>query len=82
EPSYNQNYDGNFYSHESPSFPCCDYCGGSHENFQCQPDNQNVDFSGPDQIQTSQYPDVNSPSPENSSEEVVVSNPDQEKEPE
>nr|GEY58043.1 hypothetical protein [Tanacetum cinerariifolium] len=82
EPSYNQNYDGNFYSHESPSFPCCDYCGGSHENFQCQPDNQNVDFSGPDQIQTPQYPDVNSPSPENSSEEVVVSNPDQEKEPE
>nr|GEY47975.1 hypothetical protein [Tanacetum cinerariifolium] len=49
---------------------------------QCQPDNQNVDFSGPDQIQTPQYPDVNSPSPENSSEEVVVSNPDQEKEPE
>nr|GEY60873.1 reverse transcriptase domain-containing protein [Tanacetum cinerariifolium] len=58
EPSYNQNYDGNYYSHESPSFPCCDYCGGSHEIFQCQPDNQNVDFSGDDQIQTPQYPDV------------------------
>nr|GEV02256.1 hypothetical protein [Tanacetum cinerariifolium] len=57
EPSYNQNYDGNYYSHDLPSFPCCDYCGGSHENFQCQPDNQNVDFSGPDQIQTQQYPD-------------------------
>nr|GEW35493.1 hypothetical protein [Tanacetum cinerariifolium] len=43
-PSYNQNYDDNYYPHESPSFPCCDYCGGSHETFQCQPDNQNVDF--------------------------------------
>nr|GFB04141.1 hypothetical protein [Tanacetum cinerariifolium] len=32
--------------------------------FQCQPDNQNVDFSGSDEIQTPQYPDVNSPSPE------------------
>nr|GFA20411.1 hypothetical protein [Tanacetum cinerariifolium] len=29
----------------------------------CQPDNQNVDFSGSDQIQTSQYPDINPPSP-------------------
>nr|GFA27823.1 hypothetical protein [Tanacetum cinerariifolium] len=29
----------------------------------CQPDNQNVDFSGSDQIQTPQYPDVNPPSP-------------------
>nr|GEY16225.1 reverse transcriptase domain-containing protein [Tanacetum cinerariifolium] len=64
EPSYNQNYDDNYYPHESPSFPCCDYCGGSHETFQCQPDNQNVDFSGSDQIQTLQYPDVNPPSPE------------------
>nr|GEX26646.1 hypothetical protein [Tanacetum cinerariifolium] len=45
-------------------FPCCDYCGGSHETFQCQPNNQNVDFSGSDQIQTPQYPDVNPPSPE------------------
>nr|GFC79844.1 hypothetical protein [Tanacetum cinerariifolium] len=40
------------------------YCGGSHETFQCQPDNQNVDFSSSDQIQTLQYPDVNPPSPE------------------
>nr|GFB12682.1 hypothetical protein [Tanacetum cinerariifolium] len=31
---------------------------GSHENFQCQPDNQNVDFFGSDQIQNLQYPDV------------------------
>nr|GEV17575.1 hypothetical protein [Tanacetum cinerariifolium] len=63
EPSYNQNYDDNYYPHESPSFPCCDYCGGSHETFQFQPDNQNVDFSGSDQIQTPQYPDVNPPFP-------------------
>nr|GFA98852.1 hypothetical protein [Tanacetum cinerariifolium] len=64
EPSYSQNYDDNYYPHESLSFPCCDYCGGSHETFQCQPDNQNVDFSGSDQIQTPKYPDVNPPSPE------------------
>nr|GFA46770.1 ribonuclease H-like domain-containing protein [Tanacetum cinerariifolium] len=64
EPSYNQNCDDNYYPHESPSYPCCDYCGGSHETFQCQPDNQNVDFSGSGQIQTPQYLDVNPPSPE------------------
>nr|GEW83217.1 hypothetical protein [Tanacetum cinerariifolium] len=65
DENYNQNYD----PHESLSFPCCDYCGGSHETFQCQTDNQNVDFSGSDQIQTPQYPDVNPPSPEISNEE-------------
>nr|GEZ85023.1 hypothetical protein [Tanacetum cinerariifolium] len=64
ELSYNQKYDDNYYPHESLSFICCDYCGGSHETFQCQPDNQNVDFSSSDQIQTLQYPDVNLPSPE------------------
>nr|GFA29103.1 hypothetical protein [Tanacetum cinerariifolium] len=37
---------------------------GSHKIFQCQPDNQNVDFFGSDQIQTPQYLDVNPPSPE------------------
>nr|GEU92684.1 hypothetical protein [Tanacetum cinerariifolium] len=61
ELSYNQNYDDNYYPHESLSFPC-DYCGGSHKTFQCQPDNQNVDFSGSDQTQTPQYPDVTPPS--------------------
>nr|GFA90149.1 hypothetical protein [Tanacetum cinerariifolium] len=70
EPSYNQNYDDNYYPHESPSFPCFDYCGGSHETFQCQPDNQNIEFSGSDQIQTLQYPDVNPPSPEINSNEL------------
>nr|GEV45755.1 hypothetical protein [Tanacetum cinerariifolium] len=62
EPSYNQNYDDNYYPHESLSFPCCDYCGGFHETFQCQPDNQNNEFSGSDQIQTPHHPDVNPPS--------------------
>nr|GFB14041.1 hypothetical protein [Tanacetum cinerariifolium] len=90
ETSYNQNYDDNYYPHESLSFHCCDYCERSHEIFQCQPDNQNDDFSGCDQIQTLQYPDVNPPSPEinhpvqnkespeNFSEENVVSKTNQE----
>nr|GFA09232.1 hypothetical protein [Tanacetum cinerariifolium] len=69
EPSYNQNYDDNYYLHESLIFPCCDYCGGSHETFQCQPNNKNVDFSGSNQIQTAQYPDVNPPFPKISNEE-------------
>nr|GFC29918.1 hypothetical protein [Tanacetum cinerariifolium] len=70
EPSYNQNYDDNYYPHESLSFLCCDYCEGSHETSQCQPDNQNVEFFGSDQIQTLQYSDVNPPSPEISNEEI------------
>nr|GFB84811.1 hypothetical protein [Tanacetum cinerariifolium] len=70
EPSYNQNYDDNYYPHESLSFSCCDYCGGSHETFQCQPDNQNINFSGSDQIQTPLYPDVNPPSIEIRNEEI------------
>nr|GEX98233.1 hypothetical protein [Tanacetum cinerariifolium] len=62
EPSYNQNY--NDYPHDLPTFPCCDNCGESHETFQCQPMDQNVDFSGSDQIQTPQYPDIHPPSQE------------------
>nr|GEU56841.1 hypothetical protein [Tanacetum cinerariifolium] len=31
EPSYNQNYNDNYYPYDLPSFPCCDNCGGSHE---------------------------------------------------
>nr|GEX28327.1 hypothetical protein [Tanacetum cinerariifolium] len=64
KPSYNQNYNDNYYPHESPSFPCCDNCGGSHETFRCQPIDQNIDFSGSDQIQTPQCPDVHPPSQE------------------
>nr|GEV32668.1 hypothetical protein [Tanacetum cinerariifolium] len=62
EPSYNQSYDDNYYSHESPSFPCCDYCGGSYENYQCQPMAQNNDSSSLDQIQSPQYPEIHHPS--------------------
>nr|GEX94687.1 hypothetical protein [Tanacetum cinerariifolium] len=72
EPSYIQNYEGNYYSHELPSFPCCDYCGGSHENFQCQPIAQNVDFSGDDQIQNPQYLDVQENSLTNDEFEVYT----------
>nr|GEY80278.1 integrase, catalytic region, zinc finger, CCHC-type, peptidase aspartic, catalytic [Tanacetum cinerariifolium] len=64
KPSYNQNYNDNYYPHDSPSFPCCDNCAGIHETFECQPMDQNIDFSGSDQIQTPQYPDVHPPSQE------------------
>nr|GEZ10518.1 hypothetical protein [Tanacetum cinerariifolium] len=68
ELSYNQNYDGNYYSHDLPSFPCCDNYGGSHETFQCQPITYQIDFSGSDQIQTPQYPEIHLPSQETSDE--------------
>nr|GEX54600.1 hypothetical protein [Tanacetum cinerariifolium] len=68
ELSNNQNYDENYYPHESPSFPCCDKCRGSHETFQCQPMDQNVDFFGSDQIETPQYPEIHPPSQEISDE--------------
>nr|GEW96667.1 reverse transcriptase domain-containing protein [Tanacetum cinerariifolium] len=69
EPSYNQNYNDNYYSHDLPSFPCCDNCGGSHATFECQPMDQNIDFFGSDQIQTPQYP-KNHPSSQEISDEV------------
>nr|GEV67800.1 reverse transcriptase domain-containing protein [Tanacetum cinerariifolium] len=68
EPSYNQNYNDNYYSYDLPSFLCCDNCGESHETFHCQPMDPNIDFSGSDQIQTPQYPEVHPPSPEISNE--------------
>nr|GFB38225.1 hypothetical protein [Tanacetum cinerariifolium] len=68
ELSCNQNYDGNYYSHDLPSFPCCDNYGGSHETFQCQPITFQIDFSGSDQIQTPQYPEIHLPSQETSNE--------------
>nr|GEX06712.1 hypothetical protein [Tanacetum cinerariifolium] len=93
EPSYNQNYDGNYYSYDLPSFPCYDNCGGSHETFQCQPIDQNINFSSSDQIQTPQYPEIHPPSQEISDEVFQAnhsvqykenleksSNPNQEKE--
>nr|GEZ03552.1 hypothetical protein [Tanacetum cinerariifolium] len=74
EPSYNQNYNDDYYSHASSSFPCCDKCGGSHETFQCQPMDQNVDFS--DLKELAEYKE----SLENFSNEIDVSNSNQEKE--
>nr|GEV03966.1 hypothetical protein [Tanacetum cinerariifolium] len=68
EPSYNQNCNDNYYPHESPSFPCCDNYGGSHETFQCQPMNQNIDFSDSSLIQTPQYPEIHPLSQEISDE--------------
>nr|GEV05592.1 reverse transcriptase domain-containing protein [Tanacetum cinerariifolium] len=68
EPSYNQNYNDNYYPHDLPSFPCCDKCWESHETFQCQPTDQNIDFSGSNQTQTLQYREVHPPSQEISDE--------------
>nr|GEW68514.1 hypothetical protein [Tanacetum cinerariifolium] len=68
QPSYNQNYNDNYYPQDSPSFLCCDNYVGSHETFQCQPMNQNIDSSGSDQIQTPQYPIIHPPSQEISEE--------------
>nr|GEW51290.1 DNA-directed DNA polymerase [Tanacetum cinerariifolium] len=62
EPSYNQNYNDNYYPHDLPSFPCCDNCGESHATFECQPMDQNIYFFGSDQIQTLQYPEIHLPS--------------------
>nr|GEW63572.1 hypothetical protein [Tanacetum cinerariifolium] len=100
ELSYNQNYDGNYYSHDLLSFPCCDNYGKSYETFQCQPITFQIYFSGSDQIQTPQYPEIhfssqetsnevfqanhsiqNEESFENISNEIAVSNSNQEEEP-
>nr|GEU33222.1 hypothetical protein [Tanacetum cinerariifolium] len=57
EPSYNQNYNDNYYPHNSLSFLCYENGGGPHATFQCQPINQNFyKSSGFDQIQPPQYP--------------------------
>nr|GEV36344.1 hypothetical protein [Tanacetum cinerariifolium] len=60
EPSYNQNHDDNYYPHNSPSFLCCDNCGGPHESFQCQPMNQN--YFEPNPCYDSNYFDFDQPS--------------------
>nr|GEV77266.1 reverse transcriptase domain-containing protein [Tanacetum cinerariifolium] len=82
EPSYNQNYNVNYYPHDLPSYLCCDNCGESHETFQCQPMDQNIDSSGFDQIQLPQYPIIHHPFQEmkNSSNAIDASNFNQEKE--
>ncbi|GJS36612.1 hypothetical protein Tco_0534994 [Tanacetum coccineum] len=58
EPCYNQNFSDNHYPQNSPSFLCFDNCGGPHKTFQCQPMNQNFNYSnyfGFDQIQPLQF---------------------------
>nr|GEW81972.1 hypothetical protein [Tanacetum cinerariifolium] len=72
EPSYNQNYNGNYYPHDSSSFLCCDNCGGSHETFLCLPMDQNIDSSGFDQIQSSQYSVIHHPSQEMSEDNISI----------
>nr|GEW11517.1 reverse transcriptase domain-containing protein [Tanacetum cinerariifolium] len=68
ELSYNQNYDSDYYSHDLPSFSCCDNYMESHETFLCQPITFQIDFSGSDQIQTPQYPEIHPLSPKTSDE--------------
>nr|GEX78070.1 ribonuclease H-like domain-containing protein [Tanacetum cinerariifolium] len=41
EPSYNQNYNDNYYPHNLPIFLYCANYEGPHESFQCKPMNQN-----------------------------------------
>nr|GEU67103.1 hypothetical protein [Tanacetum cinerariifolium] len=72
EPSYNQNYNDNYYPHNSPNFLCCDNCRGSHETFHCQPMDQNINSSGFDQIQPPQYPVIHHPSQEMKTESDKV----------
>ncbi|GJW45225.1 hypothetical protein Tco_0074024 [Tanacetum coccineum] len=68
EPCYDQNFSDNYYPQNSPSFSqqylCCDNYGGPHENFQCQPMNQNFNYSnsfGFDHIQPPQQFDNHQP---------------------
>ncbi|GKD30362.1 hypothetical protein Tco_1241140 [Tanacetum coccineum] len=75
EPSYNQNFSDNYYPQNSPSFPQqylnCENCRGPHENFQCQPMNQNYfepNSFGSDQFQSPQYSVVHQPPQEMSTE--------------
>ncbi|GJX97706.1 hypothetical protein Tco_0353504 [Tanacetum coccineum] len=73
DPCFDQNYDNNF-PLTSPNFSqqylCCENCGGPHENFQCQPLNQNFyepnhcynsNFSGFDQLQPPQFSVIHHP---------------------
>ncbi|GJX90456.1 hypothetical protein Tco_0343782 [Tanacetum coccineum] len=67
-PCYNQNFGENYFPQNSPSFSqqyiCCENCGGPHATFQCQPMNQNFNYSnsfGFDQIQPPQQFDNHQP---------------------
>ncbi|GJW66890.1 hypothetical protein Tco_0121314 [Tanacetum coccineum] len=78
EPCYNQNFSDNYYPQNSPSFLCCDNCGGPHESFQCQPMNQNFYNSnsfGFDQSQPPQFPVIHQP-PQETSVEILQAKED------
>nr|GEX17859.1 hypothetical protein [Tanacetum cinerariifolium] len=64
EPSYNQNYNDNYYPHDSPSFLCCDKCGDLMKLSSVNLWTKMLIFLGSDQIQTPQYPHVHPPSQE------------------
>ncbi|GJW83286.1 hypothetical protein Tco_0156431 [Tanacetum coccineum] len=81
-PCFDQNFDNNF-PLTSPNFSqqylCCENCGGPHENFQCQPLNQNFyepnhcynsNFFGFDQFQPPQFPVIHQP-PQATSTEML-----------
>nr|GEV55244.1 hypothetical protein [Tanacetum cinerariifolium] len=81
EPSYNQNYNENYYPHNSPSFICCDNCGGPHESFQCQSMNPSYfepnpcydsKYFGFDKFQPPHYSDVQQPPKEISIDELRI----------
>ncbi|GJU37232.1 hypothetical protein Tco_1185586 [Tanacetum coccineum] len=81
-PCYNQDFGFNQPLHYFPSQPQqfpCENCGGLHENFQCQPLNQNFyepnhcynsNFSGFDQYQPTQFPEIHYP-PQTTDTEIL-----------
>nr|GEV95351.1 hypothetical protein [Tanacetum cinerariifolium] len=81
EPCHNQNYNENYYPHNSPSSLYCDNYGGPHESFQCQSMNPNYfepnpcyDSKSPgfDQFQPLQYSDVHQSPKEISFDELKI----------
>ncbi|GJV46800.1 hypothetical protein Tco_1437012 [Tanacetum coccineum] len=86
EPCYNQDFN---FSQNSQSFQqqylCCDYCGGPHETFQCQPMNEDYyheqnpcydsNSFGFDQLQTPQF-SVNHQPPQPMSMEALQAQED------
>ncbi|GJU23629.1 hypothetical protein Tco_1156971, partial [Tanacetum coccineum] len=83
DPCFNQNLDN--FPQTSPSFPkeylCCKDCGGPHATFDCQPMNQNFykpnfyfnsNSSGVDQFQPPQYPVIQQPRREMSTEMLLA----------
>nr|GEV17057.1 hypothetical protein [Tanacetum cinerariifolium] len=74
EPSYNQNYDDNYYPHESLSYPCCDYYLKELAEYDQSTRTDRPIFLN----DNADHPVQNKESPENSSEETVVSKTNQE----